>query len=206
MSDLDLARRVLAGDESACEEFFADYFPRLYRFARVRLAGDENAAEEVVQTTLIRAVRKLHTYRGEAALFTWLCTLCRREVASWLEREGRRPDVSLVEDHPDTRAALDAFAAATIGNPETEVGRRELARLVQVTLDHLPSRYGQVLEWKYIQGRSVDEIATRLGLGYKATESLLTRARQAFRDGFTLTTGGWPALQAGRGHAPAEGS
>ena len=81
MSDLDLARRILAGDESASEAFFADYFPRLYRFARRRLEGDEQAVEDVVQSTLIRAVRKLHTYRGEAALFTWLCTLCRKRSA-----------------------------------------------------------------------------------------------------------------------------
>jgi RNA polymerase sigma-70 factor (ECF subfamily) len=193
MSDLDLARRVLAGDELACEEFFADYFPRLYRFARIRLDGDEDAAEEVVQSTLIRAVRKLHTYKGEAALFTWLCTLCRREIGAWRAREGRSPEVSLVEDRPDTRAALDAFAAAAAAGPEAEVGRLELSRLVQVTLDHLPNRHAQVLEWKYILGLSVAEIAHRLGLGYKATESLLTRARETFRHGFTLTTGTWPS-------------
>ena len=67
--------------------------------------------------------------------------------------------------------------------------RRELSRLVQATLDHLPGRYGDVLEWKYIQELSVAEIADRLGLGYKATESLLTRARQSFRDGFALMEG-----------------
>src|SRR2546422_6447802 len=49
LSDLDLARRVLAGDESAFEDFFGSYFSRLYRFARVRLGGDEDAAEDIVQ-------------------------------------------------------------------------------------------------------------------------------------------------------------
>jgi RNA polymerase sigma-70 factor (ECF subfamily) len=68
---------------------------------------------------------------------------------------------------------------------------------VQATLDHLPGRYGQVLEWKYIQGLSVDEIATRLGVGYKAAESLLTRARGAFRDAFGLVAGAWPVQPAG---------
>ena len=97
MSDLDLVRRILAGDESASEAFFADYFPRLYRFALKRLGGDEQAAEDVVQSTLIRAVRKLHTYRGEAALFTWLCTLCRREISGRLEHSRRTAEVSLVE-------------------------------------------------------------------------------------------------------------
>ncbi len=53
MSDLPLVRQLIAGDDAAFEGFFADYFPRLFRFARVRLGGDEDAAEEVVQLALI---------------------------------------------------------------------------------------------------------------------------------------------------------
>jgi RNA polymerase sigma-70 factor (ECF subfamily) len=181
-----MARRLAAGDEPAFEQFFADYFPRLYRFARPRLSGDDSAAEEVVQAALIKAMRKIHTYRGDAALFTWLCTLCRREIAAWLERTGRVSEVSLIENEPVTRAALETLASLTATDPETQLDRLELARLVQVTLDHLPGRYGDALEWKYLQGLSVEEIAERLGLGYKAVESLLTRARQAFRDGFPI--------------------
>jgi RNA polymerase sigma-70 factor, ECF subfamily len=196
MSDIELARRVLAGDVSASESFFAEYFPRLYRFARLRLRGDDQAAEEVVQSTLIRAVRKLHTFRGEAALFTWLCTLCRREIDVWLERAGRRPEVGLSEDHPDARMALAAAARLASADPESVASRRELSQLVQATLEQLPGRYGQVLEWKYIQGLTVDEIAQRLGVSYKATESLLTRARDAFREAFALAAGAWPDLHA----------
>jgi RNA polymerase sigma-70 factor (ECF subfamily) len=202
MSDLALARRLAAGDESAFEEFFADYFPRLYRFARARLSGDEAGAEEVVQAALIRAVRKIHTYRGDAALFTWLCALCRREIAVHLERLGRTAEVALAEDEPATRAALDALAALT-DDPETQLDRRELSRLVQVTLDHLPGRYGEALEWKYMLGLSVEEIAGRLGLNYKGAESLLTRARQAFRDGFPCAAAGI-RRPAGWGPRPSE--
>lgn len=185
MTDRDLARRLLAGDEPAFDEFFADYFPRLYRFARGRLGGNDDAAEEVVQAAMIKAVHRLHTYRGEAALFTWLCAVCRREIATWLERAARAP-VPLVDDVPDIRSALDALAAAAHDDPESELRRKELSHLVQATLDHLPGRYGEVLEWRYIEGIAVSEIADRLGVGYKAAESLLTRARQSFRDGFTL--------------------
>ena len=110
-SDLALARRLLAGEEPAFDEFFADYFPRLYRFACARLGGDEVGAEDVVQATLIKAIDRLGTYRGEAALFTWLCTLCRREIADWFERVGRAREVSLSDDRPETRAVLDAIAA-----------------------------------------------------------------------------------------------
>src|SRR5918993_4014358 len=82
MDDLALAGRVLAGDEAAFEEFFERYFPRLYRFALPRLDGNEDASEEVVQRVLIRAVQALASYRGEAALLTWLCTMCRREIGA----------------------------------------------------------------------------------------------------------------------------
>jgi RNA polymerase sigma-70 factor (ECF subfamily) len=162
MSDLALARRLLAGDETALEEFFQDYFPRLYRFACVRLAGNDDAAEEVVQAAMTKAIEKLHTYRGEAAMFTWLCAVCRREISTWQERTGTRAEITLREDEPRTRATLDALAALTGSDPETELHRREISRLVQVTLDHLPGRYADALEWRYMQGLSVDEIAARL--------------------------------------------
>jgi RNA polymerase sigma-70 factor, ECF subfamily len=170
--DLLLARRLRAGEEPAFEEFFAEFFPRLFRFASARANGDDDLAEEAVQATLIRAVRRMDTFRGEASLFTWLCAICRRELARLHERAGTQAEVSLREDQLESRAALETLE------------REELARLVRSTLDQLPPRYGDALEWKYIDGLTVDEIAVRLGLGYKAAESLLSRARQAFRDGF----------------------
>jgi RNA polymerase sigma-70 factor (ECF subfamily) len=185
MSDLALARRVIAGDESAFDEFFAGYFPRLYRFALARLGGNDDAAEDVVQQTLITAIDRLATYRGEAALLTWLCTICRHEIALRLERDGRSREISLADDRADVRAVLDALTVLG-DNPEGQMRRRELSDLVRLTLDYLPGRYGDVLEWKYMQDLSVDEIARRLGIGYKAAESLLTRARHAFRDAFAV--------------------
>ena len=100
-------------------------------------------------------------------------------------RRGRlAPETPLVEDSPDVRAAMESLGAMGPKQPRRATRRHEVARLVQVTLDSLPERYGDALEWKYIQGWSVDEIAGKLGVGPKAVESMLTRARQAFRDAF----------------------
>lgn len=197
-SDVALARRLLAGDEAAFEEFFARYFPRLFRFALPRLGGNEDNTEEIVQRVLIRAIAHLQTYRGEAALLTWLCALCRHEISTWRARAGRLREVSFFDDRPELRSALDALAAASGDEPEAALRRRELSDLVQLTLDHLPGHYGDVLEWKYMQGLSVNEIAARLGVGYKAAESLLTRARTEFRQAFSFAIGEWPGAATSR--------
>jgi len=184
-SDRFLVARLLRGDEEAFAEFFEASFAPLFRFALPRAGGDAGVAEEVVQLTLCRAVRKLSTYRGEAALLTWLTTICRRELATWFEARRRTPPmIDLSEDIPEIRAALESLSGA-----ENDPQRRETGRLVQTVLDRLPLRYGDALEWKYIDGLTVAEIAARLGLSPKAAESTLTRARDAFRDAFTAAYG-----------------
>ena len=186
--DRGLVRRMLAGDERAFDEFFEGYFPGLYRFAMTRLNHNEDAAEEVAQATICKAITKLATYRGEAALFTWLCTFCRHEISAYYKRNKMRArHVDLIEDTPEIRAALES-SSGMLDGPEAALDRAEIGRLVQVALDQLPSHYGSALEWKYLEGLSVKEIATRLRLSPKAAESLLTRAREAFRDGFTTLT------------------
>ena len=191
-TDKRLVNRLRAGDERAFEEFFDAYFPRLYRFALVRTRHDAEAAEEIVQATLTQVVRKLGTYRAEAALFTWLCTFCRHEIGAYYRRRSRQPQpVDLVEDLPEIRAALESLMSAGRDNPEVELRRKELGRLVQVALDQLHPRYGDALEWKYVQGFSVKEIASFMGVTPKAAESVLSRAREAFRDAFASLSGGW---------------
>lgn len=186
-TDKKLVNRLIKGDERAFDAFFASYFPRLYRFALGRVGGDGDLAEEAVQRALCKAIDKLQTYRAEAPLFSWLCTFCRHEIYALTVRGGRE-QVALCEDDPSVRAALESLFAGADYDPELSASRGEVRRWVQVTLDHLPTLYGNILEWKYLHGLSVKEIAERIDRGPKATESLLTRSRQAFRDGFSSFT------------------
>jgi RNA polymerase sigma-70 factor, ECF subfamily len=181
--EAELVRRMLAGEERAFDAFFDSHFPRLYRFALPRLNGDVEAAREVVQATLSKAMRKLANYRGEAALFTWICQICRREIVDRLRIERRHSDhVVLIEDRPELRAAIESLEAPEEYDLVRSYGRAEVGRLVQTVLDRLPARYGDALEWKYVEGHSVEEIGQRLGIGHIAAQSLLARARVAFRE------------------------
>jgi len=190
LDDKRLVKQLLANDEQAFDRFFSDNFARLYRFALTRLPDDPDGTREVVQIALTKAIAKLHTYRGESALFTWLCAITRNEMSDWLARQGRyRQHIVLTEDFPEIQAAVDSFQAPQSDNPEQEYQRAELVRLIQVALDRLPPKYGNVLEWKYIEGYSVNEIAAKLELGNEATQSLLARAKRAFSDVYGSLSG-----------------
>lgn len=186
LDDKRTVKRLLAGEEGAFDRFFEDHFARLYRFAARRMPDDSAAITEIVHATLSKALRKLDSYRGEAALFSWLCAICRHQVTDWLRQNQRyREHIVLTEDLPDIQAAVDSLQVSTDFSPEREAQRHELARLIQVALDQLPPHYGDALEWKYMQGYSVKEIAERLGLGNEAVQSLLARAKRAFKDVYT---------------------
>lgn len=183
--DLDLARRIVRGDRAAFETLFEREFPRLYRFVLLRVRGDTDAAQDLCQQTLERAMRRLDSYRGEAALFTWLCQIARNEMADYWERHTRdhRREPSYDQDE-GLRRVLDSLAADPASAPESQREDAELRLMVQTVLDHLPTGYGEVLEWKYVEGLAAGEIGHKLGLTATAAHSLLARARRAFRTEF----------------------
>jgi RNA polymerase sigma-70 factor (ECF subfamily) len=182
--DRALARRVASGNQRAFDEFFREYFPRLFRFTVERTNGDAELAEEIVQRTMCQVVRNMKKYRGEALLFTWLCQICRNEFAMYLRKQGAgQRQVVPFEDNPAVRAALESMSSGR-DDPEGEKNRAELARFVRVTLEYLPANYAAALDMKYMRGYSVEEIARELDVSAKAAESTLSRARAAFKEGF----------------------
>jgi RNA polymerase sigma-70 factor (ECF subfamily) len=164
----------------------------LYRFALVRLGFDRDTAADIAQAAICKAIGKLRTYRGEAALLAWLCTFCRHELYAYRQKHAGRVHVELAEDDPEIRAALESLRPSLSADLESWLDHHKAASLVQRVLDHLPPHYADALEWKYIDEIPVQEIAVRMGVGPKAAESLLSRARRAFRDAFQAMAPAWP--------------
>lgn len=181
--DRRLARKILKGDEAALREFFDEYFARLYRYAKHRLRNEADV-DDVVQLTLAQAARRLETYRGEATLLTWLIQICRHEISRQLHRAQRDADMmSPFLNDELLRAVVESIETDQHSDsPEAHNQRIELISLVQFALDQLPENYAAALELKYIEGFNSREIAERLRISDQATQSLLARARRAFRE------------------------
>lgn len=179
--DRRLARRMRRGDPKAISAFCDEYLPKLYRFAVTRLPTEADV-DDVVQITLANAARQISSYRGEALLLTWLIQILRREISKHLAAAGRRDGTQPFLDDEVLRALVEAIEAPEALEPEVAASRAELTSLVQLALDQLPERYAMALEMKYARGHSSREIGQMLGIGDEAAQSVLARARRAFRD------------------------
>ena len=178
--DRKLAGAILRGDERALRQFIDEYAPRLFRYARHRLNNLADV-DEVVQATLSQAARRLETFRGEATLLTWLVRICRHEISRTLRREARADMMEPFLNDELLRAVIEQVADESRA-PEAEASRRETIAMVQFALDQLPEHYARALEMKYVQGFGSREIAEALDSSDEAVQSLLARARRAFRE------------------------
>lgn len=184
MSDADrkLVARMREGEQSAFDVFFATYAPRLAAFVSRRASLDPAGIEDMVQTSLIKAIRNLGTFRGEAALYTWLCTICRNELLAQRRKWARQPVHESTDADGAARDKLLDLCVPSDQEPPNELERAAQSRAVMKTLNSMPERYARVLEWKYGDGFSVEEIAAMLSVTPIAAQSLLARARKEFKD------------------------
>jgi RNA polymerase sigma-70 factor (ECF subfamily) len=177
-SDLALARQVAEGKEAALEVFYARYADPLFAFVYHHLDGARPEAEDIWQDTLLAALEALPAYRGQCRLFTWLCSIAEHKMADHFRRQGRRA-TDVFSDLSEVR--LSALVSDT-PLPEEMVERRATCVRVVQALALLTDDYRRALVARYADECSVDEVARVLGRTYKATESLLARARDAFRE------------------------
>ena len=178
--------RALEGHADAITALTDEALPALYRFCLYRVGRNRHLCEEVVQETLLRALRDLSQYDPERAgnnVFPWLSGLARNEIHRALGRE-KAASLELLWARMDKE--LLTFYARLDSEPFTDelLQREETRELVNATMSQLPPHYREALEAKYVDGSSVRDLAGRLHVSEKAVESQLMRARKAFRATF----------------------
>jgi RNA polymerase sigma-70 factor (ECF subfamily) len=172
-ADVALLAAAAAGEPAAVRRLLDEAGPVLYGFVFARVGGDNDAAEDITQETLLEAVRSAHTFRGQSSVSTWLCAIARRRLARHYEHE-RRAEVA--------RAGLRAVHPTRVED-EAQADDDELERRDEVVraLGRLPAAHRQVLVLKYLDDRTVEDIAAELGRTRVQVQSLLQRARDGLR-------------------------
>jgi len=130
--------------------------------------------EEIVQETLLSAWESLAMYQGKSSLFTWLYSIARHEVADFYRK--RKIKQVVFSRLPFLKELVDKALGPELAYQELEVKRK-----IVKTFKGISEGYSKILRLKYVEGLSVKEIASGLGVSVKAVESRLSRARGAFK-------------------------
>jgi RNA polymerase sigma-70 factor, ECF subfamily len=177
---------LLEGESSpelpTAEDIFRHYAAQIFNLA-LRILGNEAEAEDTAQDALLQVVRKLDTFRGEAALSTWLYRITvnaafarqrRRAVAR--ERPLSEPLGQCLTD--DGRPGLRTSRAEP---PDQRALGQELNQLIERAVANLPPLYRETFILVDIEGVGNGEAARRLKLSLAALKSRLHRARLLMR-------------------------
>jgi len=197
MDEQDLVQRMRRGEQRAFDQFFDAYAARLGAFAARRSALDAAAIEDVVQMTLINAMRGLGTFRGGSSLFTWLCQICRNQLADVRRKSARQPVVQSLEQMTDEKPMATVIQLTDFRDPLDECATDADRSAVRRSINKLPPHYARILELRYGDELTVPEIGRLLQISESAAESQLVRARKAFRAEW-LRTDALPEAQPGR--------
>jgi RNA polymerase sigma-70 factor (ECF subfamily) len=161
-----LHRCVVRGDARAWQTLYDATFAALDAYVVWRCAGLRDRADDVVQETWLTAVRRIRDFDPQRGRFlAWLRGIAANVLRGQLRRRLPEPLVG------------DAHSAP----PDATGEQREQAAQIACALARLPERYEAVLRAKYLDQLAVEAIAAEWGETPKAVESLLSRARQAFR-------------------------
>jgi len=152
---------------TALVEGFKD---RVFRLA-VSLLHQQAHAEDVTQEVLVKIWKGLPAYHGGASLSTWIYAITRNTCLTELKRRDRHPTVSL--HSPEMEAAAGGLPALQWADPEPG-----MTMDVEVLLASLSEKHRRVLTLFYLEQKSYDEVALRLGLPLGTVKTLLFRAKK----------------------------
>ncbi len=174
-----LRSAVLAGDERAWETWYEESYPALRAYIAWRCAGLRDLADEAVQETWLTALRRIRAFDpGRGSFAGWLRGIAANILRNQLRQQTRRVrHVGPLNGEMAAPGTADALES------------RERAEAIARTLAGLPAHYEAVLRGKYLDQQSVAQIAENWQETPKAIESLLTRAREAFRAAYEKATG-----------------
>lgn len=166
LSESELITRLKAGDERAVTRWFTDYKGSIERliWAKVSFKAD---VDELVQEVFLTCLRELIHFRGTSSLKTWMLTIARHKVADFYRAKYAKKVIHLV-------SLLDSLAVPSLQLPDE-------IQAVQSALARLTPELCELLLAKYIDGKSVKQLALELVKTTKAIESMLFRARNDFK-------------------------
>ena len=189
-----LVRQAVAGDRAATGRLLLDHMDDLVAFLnrRIDLSTRQDDVQDVQQETLRLAWRDIDRfeYRGSGSFAAWLRQIAQHQLVDFYKRQKRKKRGG---DHQQIKARrqsaedslLNVFDLVVMDDetPLRNVSRREAKTLLVVALSELPELQQQVIQLRYVDEKSYQEIGEIIDRTPQAVHGILKRAKQSLRDG-----------------------
>ncbi|MEO6226361.1 MAG: RNA polymerase sigma factor [Thermomonas sp.] len=181
LQDDALVLRVQSGDRQAFRHIMQRCNQRLFRIAR-GVVNNDAEAEDVVQAAYVHAYGKLSTFRGDAALLTWLTRIVLNEAYGRLRQQ--RPTVAIEQlemVQADGCQVIPFPSKFGSEDPASIASRAQIRTLLEHAIEDLPEPFRIVFVMREIEQCSVEETSVALGLRAETVKTRLHRARRLLR-------------------------
>lgn len=173
MSVRSLIDQVLSGDPEAVTDFYKSNSPKILKYLLKHLPSKEDA-EDLTNDVFFEAIDSLNLLTKEDNLQAWLYKIAHNKMVDYYRK--RKIKSLLLSQMPYLE-----IISNEIHQPEFQFEKDRIRDKIEKTLISLSEKYQKVLRLHYEEGISVKEIAERFNMSFKATESLLFRARKQFQ-------------------------
>jgi RNA polymerase sigma-70 factor, ECF subfamily len=180
VQDVNLAR---GGDDLAFRRLVERHSRAVFQVA-FRMTGSEPDAEDVVQDTFLKAYRELKRFEARSSFGTWLHRIAVNCSYDLLRRRPRHQAEPLDAEGEDGTPAISVEADG-VSRPDRLAFSAEVQHRVRVAMDQLTPAERMAFVLRHLEGRSIDEIGSMLGLHVSATKHSIFRAVQKMRRALT---------------------
>jgi RNA polymerase sigma-70 factor (ECF subfamily) len=175
-SEPEMIAAILAGDIQLYHELIHPYERSVYVMA-LSYMKNEADAEDVAQEAIVRAFRKLSSFRAESKFSTWLISITINEARTRLRRQVLVRMDSLDQLPDEDKSLSPALLRDWREIPSEAIERDEVRKLIQQAVDQLPDIYREVFLLRDVEELSINEAAEALKISIPSVKVRLHRAR-----------------------------
>lgn len=174
--DMDLVQKAIDGDQKAYGELMARYKDSIY-FMLLKMVNNKSDAEDLTIEAFGKAFKNIKQYSPNYAFSTWLFKIASNNGIDFL-RKKRNIIISLDDDGNDKEDAKPMVVPYDGLDPAETMIKSQIAQLVRNVVQKLKPRYRSLVELRYFQELSYEEISQQLGLPLGTVKAQLFRSRE----------------------------
>lgn len=172
----DILKRIIDGNPQSTRDFYLQFSQKILSYLKKRLPHEEDA-QEIMQDVFLDAIDSLYYLQRQTSVQSWLYSIAHNKVVDYYRKRKIKSIVL-------SAIPVLQIAAEEIHQPEFQFEKDKIRDKIEKAFASISTRYQEILIMRYENNIPIKQLAVDLHLSFKATESLLFRARQDFKKAY----------------------